>query len=90
LDYEEDSGDEWEEEPEDGEDLDSDKEIEDKEEEEKGGNEADDDDQDGWMVPHGYLSDEEGDAETHLDKDTLKSQEEEFYKELKRENKVGF
>ena len=71
--------------------MNSDNEKEDKEEDEKGGNEGEadgDEDEDDWMVPHGYLSDEEGDGGEHLDKDVLKSLEEEFYKEHMRETKV--
>eukprot|EP00106_Octopus_bimaculoides_P016925 XP_014784367.1 PREDICTED: chromatin assembly factor 1 subunit A-like [Octopus bimaculoides] len=54
FDYEVDSDDEWEEE-EPGESLSSSE-----EEEEKDDKEDDEDEEDGWMVPHGYLSEGEG------------------------------
>eukprot|EP00123_Amoebidium_parasiticum_P014310 comp22434_c1_seq1/m.33679 comp22434_c1_seq1/g.33679 ORF comp22434_c1_seq1/g.33679 comp22434_c1_seq1/m.33679 type:complete len:715 (-) comp22434_c1_seq1:531-2675(-) len=59
--YEEDSDEEWEEEPAEGESLTGDEEEEeDKEEKEEG----EEEEEDGFVVPHGYLSDDEGlDAE---------------------------
>ncbi len=54
MEYDYDSELEWEEEDDSGEELKSDE--EDKEEEEP----VDEEEEDGWMVPHGYLSDDEG------------------------------
>jgi len=91
VDYDFDSDEEWEEEPEDGEDL-GDKDDADKEEDEKcsmgGGEEEDFDDEDDFLVPHGYLSDDEGGVGEYRDKDTLKTLEEDFYRDLKKEKIV--
>ena len=72
-----------------------DKDDADKEEDEKcsvaGNDDEEFDDEDDFLVPHGYLSDDEGGvAEYHRDKDTLKTLEEEFYRDLKRENIVSY
>lgn len=83
LDYEFDSDDEWEDEPEDAEEIvDSDKEdAEDQDEADA------DDDEEGWMVPHGYLSDSEREG-TGEDIESMKNKEKEFYKSLKEKTMV--
>lgn len=83
MDYDFDSDDEWEDEPEDAEEIgDSDKEDGD----EEGG--EDEEDEEGWMVPHGYLSDTEREG-TNEDLESLKCKEKEFYKSLKEKTMVG-
>ncbi|KAJ3304769.1 Chromatin assembly factor 1, subunit A [Kappamyces sp. JEL0829] len=67
FDYEFDSEAEWEEE-EPGEDLVSEPDEEDKDE-------IDEDADDGWLVPHGYLSDDEGEADPELEGARPKSKE---------------
>ncbi|CAG5107474.1 Oidioi.mRNA.OKI2018_I69.chr1.g3344.t1.cds [Oikopleura dioica] len=87
LDYEYDSGEDWEEEPE-GEDVESGNEKMSDEEE------MDEDDQDGFFVPHGYLSDDEENAacdpddpedrRPKLTEKELQEREERFQKMRKR------
>ncbi|CAG7816680.1 unnamed protein product [Allacma fusca] len=82
VDYEFDSDDEWEGEPEDGEEL-GDSEKEDDPE-----NAEEEDDEDGWLVPHGYISDDEGSVDEHLDKETLKMEEKNYFEGLKKQIKI--
>jgi len=85
VDYDFDSDDEWEDEPEDAEEIeDSDK--EEKDDQEDGG--EPEDDEEGWMVPHGYLSDTERDG-TGGDLESFKCKEKEFYKSLKEKTLIG-
>ena len=82
LEYDYDSGDEWENEPEDGEEIgDSDK-----EDQEEGDGE---DDEEGWVVPHGYLSDTEREGPGCGDIESMKCKEKEFYKSLKEKTQTG-
>ena len=60
LDYDNDSEAEWEEEPMEGDDCGS---ADEEDEEEAGPNDAEADDEDPWLVPHGYLSDDERGAD---------------------------
>ncbi|CAL8113477.1 unnamed protein product [Orchesella dallaii] len=85
VDYDFDSDDEWEDEPDDAEEIvDSDR--EEKEDQEEGG--EPEDDEEGWMVPHGYLSDTEREG-TGGDLESLKCKEKEFYKSLKEKTLIG-
>lgn len=57
--------------------------------EDNGEGEPEDQDQDeGWMVPHGYLSDSEREGEEAEDLEVIKSKEKEFFKSLKEKVKV--
>ncbi len=50
------------------------------------GEPVDEENEEGWMVPHGYLSDNEGEGvHEHVDFDDVKSKEAEFYKSMKDE-----
>jgi len=88
LDYDFDSDDEWEDEPEDAEDLEKMDNEDDGADEGCDGEPEDEDDEEGWMVPHGYLSDSERDDGEHVDKDMLKNSEKEFFSSLKDKMKV--
>jgi len=88
IEYEFDSDDEWdEEELEDGEEIEN-SEGEEEREDPSEGVPMDEDDEEGWMVPHGYLSDEEREGEP-LDIDVIKTKEKEFFKSLKEKVKMG-
>lgn len=52
------------------------------------GEPVDEEDEEGWMVPHGYLSDSENEGEV-MDIETVKLREKEFYKSLKDQIKVS-
>ncbi|KAI9598096.1 chromatin assembly factor 1 subunit A-domain-containing protein [Syncephalis fuscata] len=80
LDYDIDSEAEWEDGDDEGEECRSDDEEEEEEVEEGGlgarmtynSNSLDEDDEDGWLVPHGYLSEDEGeDKDEDEDKNTM-------------------
>ena len=47
------------------------------------------DDEDGWLVPHGYISDDEGSQDEHLDKETMKISEKDYFEGLKKQIKVN-
>jgi hypothetical protein len=53
------------------------------------GEPLDEENDDGWMVPHGYLSDSERDGEG-VDLSIAKSKEKEFFHSLKEQVRVGF
>lgn len=48
----------------------------------------DGDEEEGWMVPHGYLSDDEREGEA-MDLDVIKTKEANFYLSLKEKVKVS-
>ncbi|XP_014673912.1 PREDICTED: chromatin assembly factor 1 subunit A-A-like [Priapulus caudatus] len=88
FDYDVESDDEWEEE-EPGEDIDhSEGEDNDNDNDNDNEQEDDDDEDDGFLVPHGYLSDDEGadreDENSDANKVRMEAQQQAFHAEMKR------